>query len=389
MITRDGETVTDPDSQGKGPLHGVRVIELANFVSGPLATMMLSDLGADVMKVEPPGGDPMRRFGRSGRPLSPLYVNSNRGKGGLFLDLKEPSERDELLRLVDDADVVVNNWRPSVAPRLGLGDDELVARNRRLIRIYLTGFGAAGPRADMPVYDGIVQAHLGSAQTSPPAIAPSYVIDKTAATMVVQAALAALFARERGEAAQRIDLSLLDAGAYVNFLDLMANRTFVEGQPEEASYRQGAAARAIRAADGWLLVAPVTAHQVRRACEVIGNPALADTVLAMTDATAMTTRLLSALEAETQNGTVDHWVDAFVGSDVPAGPCLSIDQHLSDEQVRHNHLYEVMEWEGAGRVRCVRYPARFSSWGELWPVGGPPAQVARNAPRSRSARTSP
>jgi crotonobetainyl-CoA:carnitine CoA-transferase CaiB-like acyl-CoA transferase len=370
------------------PLQGVRVIELSNFVSGPLATMMLGDLGADVVKVEPPSGDPMRKFGRSGAALSPLYVNSNRGKRGMVIDLKETAGRTELLALLESADILVSNWRPSVAPRLGLADDQLTARNPRLIRIYLTGFGTEGPRADTPVYDAVVQAHLGSAQSSPPTIAPSYIIDKTAATVVVQAALAALYARERSGLADRIDLSLLDAASYVNFVDLMANRTFVDDQPQDAGYLQAGATRAIRASNGWLIVAPVTGKQVRRACDVVGRPDLAADVLSITDATKLTTRLLSGLEAVTLTGPVDRWVSAFVENDVPAGPCLTIDQHLADDQVAYNHLYDVIEWEGVGRVRCVRYPALFSRYGEFWPVGGPPARLAARAPVATPPRSS-
>ena len=356
----------------KGPLEGIRVIEVANFVSGPLAAMMMSDLGTLVTKVEAPRGDPMRRFGRSGWKFDPIFVNSNRGKRGVIIDLTQAEGQAELHGLLKDADVLLSNWRPSVAPRLGLADELLTEMHPRLIRIYMTGFGTEGPRVDMPVYDAVVQAHLGAAENSPPSILPSYVIDKTAAALVVQAALAALFARERGGPAERIDMSLLDAAAYLNFVDLMANRTFVDSQPAEASYRQGGATRAIRASNGWLVVVPVTADQIRRACAVVGRHELAAEVLSMPDATSLTSRLLAELERETQKDTVDHWLTSFAESDVPAGPCLTIDEHLNDEQVGYNHTYDIYDWPGLGKVRCVRYPARFSSWGELWPTGAPP-----------------
>ena len=370
------------DDPGRGPLDGVRVVELANFLSGPLATAMISDLGAEVIKVEPPKGDPFRRFGRSGTPLSPLFVNANRGKRGVVLDLKQESDQHALHELLDDADVMVSNWRPQVAARLGLVDEELVARNPRLIRVYISGFGASGPLADRPVFDAIVQGHLGAAQTSPPSVVGSYVVDKTSAAMVCQATCAALYARERRGVGERIDLALLDAAAYVNFTDVMANRTFVEHAPPDAGNRQAGAVRAIKASDGWLVVAPVTADQIRRACAVVGRADLADELFAMKDAAALTARVMDELEAVTATGPTDKWVEAFDANDVPAGPCLTIDDHLADPQVEHNHLYDVTEWDGLGHVRRVRYPARFSTWGELWPTQPPPS-LPRDRERER------
>ena len=358
------------------PLNGVRVVELASFVSGPFATMMLADLGADVVKVEPPNGDALRRFGRSGADMSPLFVNTNRGKRSVVFDLKDPHEIGLLHDLLADADVLVCNWRPGVAARMGIDDDEIATRNPRLIRVYVTGFGADGPLSDAPAFDSVIQARLGWGEAqgdgTSPALAPSYVVDKVAAAMVCQAALVALFARERLGIADRVDLSLLDAASYVNFPDVLANRTLIDHQPVGARNRQAAAARFIEAADGWMVVVPVTAHQVRRSCAAIGRPGLADELLAERDATALTSRLLDELERATRTGTVDHWVTVFTDADVPAGPCLDLDGHLADGQVEHSQLYDVSEWGSLGSVRHIRYPAVFASWGRLVAIGGPP-----------------
>jgi crotonobetainyl-CoA:carnitine CoA-transferase CaiB-like acyl-CoA transferase len=367
---------------GQGPLDGVRVVELASFVSGPLATAMLADLGADVVKVEPPGGDPFRRFGRTGHAASPLFVNSNRGKRGVVLDLKDPTDLAQLRDLLDDADVMLSNWRPAVSERLGLADDTIAARNPGLIRVYVSGFGDSGPSADAPVYDAIIQAHVGSAETSPPTIVASYPVDKITATMACQAALAALFERERGGPARRVDVALLDTAAYWSFVDGMVNRTFADDAPADASNRQAAAIRPIRTSDGWLIVVPVSAPQIRRTCECVGRAALADELLAMQDATALTTRLMDEIEVVTRTAPTDHWLRAFQRADVPAGPCLTIDQHLADPQVLHNHVYDVAEWPELGQVRRVRYPARFAGHGELWPRNGPPPTPPRRPRRA-------
>jgi crotonobetainyl-CoA:carnitine CoA-transferase CaiB-like acyl-CoA transferase len=260
-----------------------------------------------------------------------------------------------------------------VAERLGLGDDDLAAAHPRLIRVYVTGFGTSGPSVDAPVFDAIVQAHLGSAESTPPAIAPTYVVDKVTATLTCQATLAALFDRERTGTADRIDVALLDAAAYLSFVDTMVNRTFLDHAPAEASNQQAAAIRAVETADGWLIAAPVTAVQIRRTCDILGRPELADELLAMGDATALTARLFAELDAVAKQHPTAHWVAAFQSIDVPAGPCLTIDEHLADPQVVHNHIYEEHDRGDLGRVREVRYPAVFSSYGELWPRCSSPA----------------
>jgi crotonobetainyl-CoA:carnitine CoA-transferase CaiB-like acyl-CoA transferase len=354
----------------------VRVVEFASFVSGPFAAMMLADLGADVVKVESPKGDPMRRFGRTEAPVSALFVSLNRGKKGMTADLKTSPGLDLARQLLATADVLVCNWRGGTADRLGLGDEALAAANGRLVRLYISGWGTQGPMADAPTFDSVVQAHLGSIDAADadaaPTITGSYVVDKAAALMAVQAVLAALFARERTGIGERIDLSLLDAAAYINFPDVMANRTILDHSPDGAPNTQAAAARAVRSADGWLVVAPVTGVQIRATCAAIAQPELADDLLAMQDGTALVRRLLDEVERATVSGSTAHWLTVFAKADVPAGPCLSIDQHLEDPQVLANDLYQTSVWPVLGEVRHVRYPAVFSTWGQLVAALPPP-----------------
>src|SRR3954466_4334760 len=133
------------------PLDGIRVIEAASYLSGPYAGMMLSDLGADVVKVEPPKGDPFRRFGKNDRGASPVFVSSNRGKRSIVLDLKEAGGREAFRELLQSADVLVSSFRPAVLTRLGLDDSLLATSNPRLVRLYLTGYGD-GPLSDAPAF---------------------------------------------------------------------------------------------------------------------------------------------------------------------------------------------------------------------------------------------
>ncbi len=217
-------------------LQGIRILEAGSYVSGPYAGQMLADLGAEVIKVEsPPDGDPFRHFGRPATPISPVFANCNRGKRSVAPDLRRDEDRAALLRLVAESDVWLCNWRPGVAERLGVGDDALTAANSRLIRVYVTGHGPDGPLVSAPVFDTIVQATSGlthaPSRDDRPVLLPGFPVDKMTATMVAQACLAALFARERSGAGDRVDVSMLAATAYNDFLELFANRTFIDDQP--------------------------------------------------------------------------------------------------------------------------------------------------------------
>jgi crotonobetainyl-CoA:carnitine CoA-transferase CaiB-like acyl-CoA transferase len=369
----DAQATPTPRS---GPLAGMRVIEMANFLAGPLAAMALSDLGAEVIKIETAKGEPTRRLGRSHYPESPLFVNCNRGKRSVAVDLKDPADLAKVRVLLATADVMITNWRPGVTERLGLGDAALAAANPDLIRVYISGFGVDGPLADQPTYDAIVQAHLGSASgVAPdevPTIASTFVVDKVSATMACQATLAAIVGRERGGGGSRVDISLLEAAAYANYADLMANRTFLEGSPEEAANTHSSATRPIAASDGWLIVVPVTAQQIRSAFAAVGAAEVGEEVVQIRDAARLAERMMDELEARTRTRTVAEWVEAFNAADVPHGVCLTIDQHLEHPQVRHNDNYRIADWPFLGRVRYARYPAHFSNWPELDEPTAPP-----------------
>jgi CoA:oxalate CoA-transferase len=350
-----------------GPLAGVRVVDGSSFVSGPFAGQMLADLGAEVIKVEPPRGDPFRRFGRPTTPISALFGSCNHGKRSVSLDLKAPDGRAALLELLAVSDVWLSNWRPDVAARLQIGDDVLAATNDQLIRIYITGYGPTGPLAMAPAYDTIVQAHSGMTDAlstdGTPVISPGYPVDKLTATMATQAVLAALFARERSHIGDRIDLSMLDAASYNNFSDLFVNRAFVDRQPVSARNPHATALRPLPAADGWVVVAPVSGANIKSTCELAGHPEWVPEILGQTDETGVSHALFSRLEEVFPSHPVQHWLDLLAAHDVPAARCLTMDEHLSDPQVLHADTYLVEEWDGIGRVRTAGYPAVFGRYG--------------------------
>lgn len=347
------------------PLAGVTVVEAANYVSGPWAGMMLADLGAEVVKVEAPTGDPYRRFG--GAKLSAHWLSTNRGKRNVVADLKTPEGAARLLDLAAGADVFLSNWRPDVADRLGVGDAALTARNPRLIRLWISGWGTSGPASDQPAFDAVMQARGAmidaSSREGQLEVLAGYPIDKATAMLAVQSITAALFARERGAGGERIDLAMIDVTAYVDFPDLFSSRVFVDDAPEDAHSVTATAIRTLPASDGGFVIAAVSGTQIKGSCRAIGHPEWTADLFGSTG--RMMDTMFELFSPVTATQPVAHWLRRFADEDVPVGSCLTIDEHLADPQVVHNEVYVVHEVPGLGRVRSVRYPAVASSWGRL------------------------
>ncbi len=360
----------------RGPLEGIVVIEAATFMSGPLAGLQLAELGATVIKIEPPTGDPFRRFGRPKTYVAPHFASINRGKQSIVLDLKAPGNRERLLTLVRSADVFLANWRHGVDDSLGLTDDVLAAANPRLIRVSITGFGPDGPSADEPAFDTAVQARAAMmdafARTPEPVVLPGYPVDKMTALLATQAILAALFARERTGGGERIDLAMLDVAAAVQFPDLFASRVFLEHQPEDPHNRHTMAIRPLEVADGYLMVAPGTAKQIAAAFTAVGCPERANVVLAIQEHAELVAAFYEELNAVSTTWTVDELMAKFREAEVPCAPCVRMDEHFADEQVVNNELYEIVDWDDVGPARVVRYPAVFRRWPRLVATSAPP-----------------
>ncbi|MGH3585499.1 MAG: CoA transferase, partial [Pseudonocardia sp.] len=193
-------SAADPVQPAGGPLSGLRVVEIGQYISGPYAAKLLADMGAQVVKVESPAGDPMRRWEGGDRGFSPQFAAYNRNKQGVTLDLKSAAGLDALLAMAADADVLIENFRPGVARRLGFGADVLAARNPRLVYCSITGFGPEGPYAPRPAYDTVISAVGGMYSQVVPADAlrpagPAF-SDLLAGMSAVQGVLAALLARQ-------------------------------------------------------------------------------------------------------------------------------------------------------------------------------------------------
>src|SRR3954471_13092063 len=228
-----------------GPLHGYRVVDLTSMISGPLATMMLADQGADIIKVEAPGGDHTRAGANQRAGLSASFLNNNRNKRSIVLDLKTPAGLNALMRLVAGAGVLVQNFRPGVTERMGLGEDAVRAVAPEIIYVSISGFGETGPYAQKPVYDPLIQAVSGLASvqagsdTERPRLVRTILPDKLTGVTAAQAITAALLARARTGKGQHVRLSMLDAVIAFLWSSDMGSQTFVGDtipQQEAASF---------------------------------------------------------------------------------------------------------------------------------------------------------
>ncbi len=345
----------------RGPLSAIRVIDASSYIAGPFAGLMLADLGAEVIKVEPVRGDPTRRIGGGSGQTSPLAAAVNRNKRSVALTLSEPEGRSALLRLARDADVLLHNWRPSTEARLGLTDDVLKAVQPRLVRVAISGYGADSVHAEEPAFDPIIQAQcalFSAARADEPPTAVNMIIaDKIASLFTVQGVLAALHARERTGLGDRVTVPMLDSLAYFDFPDLLEAETFID---EPGTGRRADAYVAARALDGYLVIAPTTGAQIKRTLEVVGHPEWRDHLARHSDRTEFLRGLIDLIEPVLQTASVGEWLDRFGQADVPAAPVVDIAGHLEDPHVVHNRVYQEYHHPERGRVRAARYPIGFA-----------------------------
>jgi crotonobetainyl-CoA:carnitine CoA-transferase CaiB-like acyl-CoA transferase len=329
-------------------LDEVKVLDLSTYVMGPFAAMMLADMGADVIKVEPPRGDPNRRVGRQSGGTGVLFASTNHGKRSIVLDLKDPGDAAVARGLVRWADV--------------LDEATVEALNPRLVHVNLTGWGPGGPWRDRPAFDGLLQAFSGLAWSAStggePELVRFYVGDKVAAVFAAQAVLGGLVRVARTGQGQRLQVNMVDANAYFNFPDTFTARFLFDDaepvHPEPATMTN----TLVRALDGHLVVQPASGRQIRSICEALNRPEwLAEFKAARTNE-ELTPLLGARIQSVTVTAPVAHWVELFAKHDVPAAPVLDLDGHLEHPQVIANETYGRGEHPGFGAHRVVRYPAR-------------------------------
>jgi crotonobetainyl-CoA:carnitine CoA-transferase CaiB-like acyl-CoA transferase len=348
---------TPRDDTAPGPLAGTRVVDLTRARSGPTCARQLADLGADVVQVLDP------RHGDLGGSDS---HNLHRAKRSIVADLHTPEGREVVLRLADRADVLLENWRPEVKHRLGLGPEALLARNPRLVVGSISGFGQDGPYADRPGVDQIAQGLGGlMSVTGPPGTGPwragIAISDTASGTFLTVGVLAALLARATTGRGQWVSTSLLET--MVNLMDFQAARWLIDGEvPGQAGndhptvFPMGT----FPTADGFVNVAAALGFD--RFCRAIGgDDLLADPRFAdHASRRAHRTELQTACEALLARRTTAEWVEALNAADVPCGPVLTLDAVFADPQVRHLDVTATVEHATDGPVEVLRLPLTFS-----------------------------
>ena len=362
-----------------GPLHGYRIIDLTSMISGPLATMILADQGADVIKIEnPDGGDHTRAANNRRNGFSASFLNNNRNKRSVALDLKNPNARQALLRLTATADVFIQNFRPGVADRMGLGEDAVRAVAPSIVFVSISGFGETGPYAQKPVYDPLIQAVSGLASiqagsdTERPRLVRTIVPDKLTAYNAAQAITAALLSRERTGQGQHIRLSMLDAIIAFLWASDMGSQTFVGEdipQQEAASFidliyetATGPISAAVQTNKEWVALTRALDKPEWLEDPRFKTPALRQRHI--NERLAMTQETFRTRPAE-------EWLARLTEAGVPCAPVLTRTQMLSNPQVVANGIVVETDHKAAGRIRQARPAARFSATPAAIRLGGP------------------
>jgi crotonobetainyl-CoA:carnitine CoA-transferase CaiB-like acyl-CoA transferase len=365
-----------------GPLAGIRVLDLTSVVSGPLATMFLADQGAEVIKIEPLGGDITRRSRQSisaSGEFSALFLSTNRGKRSLALDLKRPEAAKIMRKLIAGSDVLVQNFRPGTMERLGFGEPATRELNPRLIYVSISGVGESGPYARKRVYDPIIQGLSGFAdlqaepKTRRPQMIRTIVADKTTAIFAAQAITAALFARERTGEGQHIRLAMLDSMIAYLWPEAMTQYTVV-GREATTADPTARPDLIFETADGYITVGTISDSEWLGFCAASGRPGLADDPRFNTPGgrTANATeRILLMAEIIKEHPTAE-WLRQLDANDVPSAPVLRRNEVITNEQVVARELIIELDHPDIGPVRQPVPAARFERT---------PARIQGPAPR--------
>lgn len=367
----------DLGGEAKGPLAGVRVLDLSSIVSGPMCAQILGDFGADVVKVEPPIGDTARYLGSEGPPaLSGLFAQFNRNKRSIAIDLKQEAGRDAFLKLAEDVDIVVENYRAGVADRLGIGFETARKNNAGLIWVAISGFGPDGPYKDQPAYDMVIQGISGFAKMlgddENPKLISNLVADKTSGLTAAYSVMAALYAREKnGGKGQRIDVPMIDAFASFVHADGFAPQTFGEttvAPGMEAIYR------AWKTADGHVSLLVIEDHQFEAMCKIVEREDLIEEerFTGIANRIGNFVELLEILAEEVVKFSTSTLVERAHFHGMPLGAVNDMKGFMQDAQVVHNEtVFELADPE-AGSMKLFRSAPRFSET---------PTSVRRPPPR--------
>ncbi|QRF56082.1 CaiB/BaiF CoA-transferase family protein [Variovorax paradoxus] len=374
--------MSDTSSSRPLPLAGVRVLDVSQVMAGPYACMLLADLGADVIKIEPPqGGDQTR--GAMGFKLkgtdSMGFLNMNRNKRSIALDLKSDSGREVLYKLVAQADILVENYRPGVMKRLRTDYETLSAINPRLVYVSISGFGQTGPWAGRPGFDLMAQAMSGIMSVTghpdgPPAKAGVPVADIGCALFATYGMLSAYIGAKATGRGQYVDASLFDSALAFSIWDI-SEYWGTGREPEQlgTANRMSAPYQAMKAADGHFVMGATNQKLWQMLCATLERPDLLDDARFATVSLRLANRhaLIESLERSFAQRGCEHWIDRLLSVGIPAGPILSYPEAFESEHGRHRRMRIEIDHPVEGKVPNIGFAVK---------MGGTPQQVRRAPP---------
>jgi formyl-CoA transferase len=361
-----------------GALSGLVVLDASQVMAGPFCAMHMADLGADVIKIEPPLGETTRHMPGSRGAESPGFNALNRGKRGIVLNLKTAAARDVFVRLARYADVVIENYRPGVMSEFGLDYARLGTENPRLVYASVSGYGHTGPDAGKGGFDLIAQGVSGLMSVTgepggPPVKCGIPVTDLGAGLFLLAGIMAALYDRVRTGHGQYIDTSLLEAGLALSVWE--ATQYFSGGgvpEPTGSAHRMGAPYQAFRCADGYITIGAWTDRLFARLCDVLGHPEWRNRAEFVTSGGRVAHReqLAGLIEAITTTEPRRHWLDLFEAHDIPCGPINSYEEALRSPQVMARGMVQQVDHPTLGRLETLGSPLKMSA---TPPITGRPA----------------
>ncbi|NYZ16148.1 CoA transferase [Azospirillum sp. RWY-5-1] len=354
-----------------GPLAGTKIIDLTSVLMGPSATQMLGDMGADVIKVESPDGDLVRQIGpQRNAGMGAIFLNANRSKRSICLDLKQPAGREALLRLADDADILTYNIRPQAMTRLGLDYETLAARNPRLIYAGLFGFGQDGPYAARPAYDDLIQgasvmsALIARAGDGTPRYVPTAIADRVVGLAAVGAICATLVNRDRTGLGQRVDIPMFETMVSFVLSDHLSGLTFEPPLDGGGYARQlSPERRPYRTRDGYICAVIYTDKQWTNFLKAIGRedlPASDPRFARFADRQKHVDFVYGELALMFTERTTAEWMELLDRADVPAMPMHDFTSILDDPHLTRTGFFQTHEHPTEGPVRAMRMSASWS-----------------------------
>ena len=356
-------------SELSGPLKGVKVIDLSAMISGPFAGAMLADQGAEVIKIEPVGtGDLVRYMGSTRNGFAAMFHHANRGKKSIALDLKSPKALEIVYKLVESADVVLQNFRLGVVEKLRIDYDSLCKYNNKLIYLSINGFGVEGPLAKKPAFDNILQAFAGAAYAqaetddAEPSLVRQLLADKLTSLNAAQAITAALYAREQGHGGQHIQLSMMDTLAHFLWLDLGQTASFTDQEGVEPGLNLSKEIKLYPFKNGAASLSPVTDEQFKSMCDVLGVSLDTElsTMRQRNQNPEGTKALMGRVYAATQHRDIDESVAALDKAGIPVAKVLHLHELPKHPQVKATQSFNVSDHPIAGQIVEPVNPPRFS-----------------------------